>query len=268
MKILLILYCILNISISLSQDFEIKYDTVYTEGDRYLFCGNSINNDRVGIWHCEDTFTKSYWEYLYFDLNRVIIIGYDSTGIIQGLNSYLLDASDSGEIMINDGIQINYSYGFISSIYCVRNEVYCDTSLVYYPWGEGVHIMIVYDSKNYMKSLYKKFYKNGNLETVGNFYETSNVGVWKSYYENGLLREVVTYKKYKVNKLNFRKSNIDIDYLEDYTAQYFSVKNGKSYYWDERGVFKYSLVYKNGTIKDTVYNISKVKDVLLHSEKY
>ena len=57
--------------------------------------------------------------------------------------------------------------------------------------------------------LFKRFYKNGNLETIGNFNNNSNeTGEWKYYYENGKVEaagnyidgiETGTWKSYNEN---------------------------------------------------------------------
>lgn len=103
------------------------------------------------------------------------------------------------------------------------------------------------DTENdcYNDGEYRKYYNNGNIKKIGNYYDGSKHGEFMYYNENGELDEIVNYsygckdgKYYKYNNDNQRS------FLE-YECSYY-----RDEYMGECLVDSYITYYPNGQIKD------------------
>lgn len=126
-------------------------------------------------------------------------------------------------------------------------------------------------SEGYMKNgkpdgFWKSYYPNGPLKTSGNRKNEKLDSVWKFYDREGFLTEIIDYKmgvksgyhkKYRLIKDSNFVNNVLISkelYVEN-------LKNGKSYYYDDRGrlerTIEFEKDYKNGFEKhyDTTGNV-------------
>ncbi len=93
---------------------------------------------------------------------------------------------------------------------------------------------------------YKKYYKNGQLKTSGQYQNKLRVGDWKSFYETGELSSVYSYTNGKRNKIS--KS-----FYKDGTLKYDTKKVGgvfvkKGYY--ETGNLFFERLLTNGYYKE------------------
>jgi len=75
------------------------------------------------------------------------------------------------------------------------NKTYVDT--VYFPGTRNIFFIETID-KCRKTGLYREYFENGNLKSVGNYLNDDENGEWKYYGTDGSLNNVILYKKGEV----------------------------------------------------------------------
>ena len=107
----------------------------------------------------------------------------------------------------------NTTFTDIYCCYCMfKKELINHEKLKSYGWGQQAEILtylvknsdkifeigINYNARNYKEGkkqgLYKEYYKNGQLISVGNYNDGKENGLWKYYKADGSLRLAANYK--------------------------------------------------------------------------
>ena len=89
---------------------------------------------------------------------------------------------------------------------------------------------------------YKNYYENGKLAAEGRFSNDIQVGTWKNYYNDGLIMSIIDYKAGFISNLN----------AWDRFGNHVVVNgNGIFTFFDEYGIKKSKLCFKNNRLSDT-----------------
>lgn len=74
---------------------------------------------------------------------------------------------------------------------------------IYWQGEDTLKNITHYDHKGKKTGLYRKWYKNGNVDIEGSFNENKEIGEWKYYYENGKIASSEKYNKGKLVDFKF-----------------------------------------------------------------
>lgn len=236
MRLFLVFFLIV---VSVLESNSQTFDTVYSKyGSGIESIGQRLNGRKVGRWVQYENYSSNVisGEYFYNSIDSTVLCKLFRHGELICMEY---------RYYVNDSTLIQHGYSqWYDSNYIVGYGTY------YYgkPHGQDVNYYpitsttrVIYDIENYeygmLQDSFFVFHENGKLQEVGCYKNNERIGIWKEYYENGILAVVGEYSG---------KSKIVINSIGDEGAWLrtkVDLKKGRWRYYSFNGVLLKVEVY-------------------------
>jgi len=176
---------------------------------------------------------------------------------IEEIDSYKYIGSSDGKKL--NGYMITYDSLKIESIKENKNDSNSTLRITF----ENEKIKEIYKlSREDFDDFFVEFYNGKSIKTVGNYKNGCRIGEWRTYYDNGVLKEIGSYCDCLLFKLNpgrlltiVNKEGIDAEdkFAESVISERlntnihaYHLKDGIWSYYNANGILNYSEEYKRG----------------------
>jgi antitoxin component YwqK of YwqJK toxin-antitoxin module len=206
------------------------FDTIYSKyGNGIESIGQRLNGRKVGRWIKYDNYNNNViaGEYFYNSIDSTVLCkNYRHGKLIYTNFSYYLNDS----VLVPHGYSQWYDSNFVTDYGSYYKGKPHGKSVSYNPITKSIYEIKHYEYGSLQDSFFL-FHDNGQLFEVGLYKNDQRIGIWKEYYENGILAAVGEYLG-ESQLIDQTKTYRDIEIR---TKVDFNLKKGKWSYYSPKG---------------------------------